>query len=116
MSLGPPMKALELGVDALAVYRMTKFIIDDELLADLREKITDRYPPDSTKLGYLVGCPWCVSIYMGTAAVARPDLLPQAVGGGVARARLLRGHRDGLRASLTLRWLGVSCPLFRDTV
>jgi hypothetical protein len=71
------MKPLALGVDALAVYRMTKFIIDDELLADLREKITDKYPPDSTKLGYLVGCPWCVSVYMGTIAVAARAFFPK---------------------------------------
>jgi hypothetical protein len=71
------MAAVDIGVDALAVHRLTKFVIDDEIFADLREKITDRYPPESTKIGYLVGCPWCVSVYMGTAAVVARALFPK---------------------------------------
>lgn len=70
------MKLLDLLVDGLATYRMTKFIIDDELLADVREKFLDKHPADSTKLGYLVGCPWCISIYMGTAVVTARALAP----------------------------------------
>jgi hypothetical protein len=59
-------------VDALAVYRLTRLVVEDTVSEPLREWIWKNHPPDSTRLGYLVTCPWCVSIYMGTAvAVAR---------------------------------------------
>jgi hypothetical protein len=63
--------------DALAVFRLTKLVVDDEIFADVRDKLLDRFPPESTKLGYLITCPWCVSIYLGGAAVAARALLPR---------------------------------------
>ena len=58
--------------DALAVYRLTRLVIEDEITQDMREKIWERYPPQSTKIGYLISCPWCSSIWLGAGvAVAR---------------------------------------------
>jgi hypothetical protein len=65
--------ALRLLVDALAVYRGTKLVIDDKLTEDLRARVTARFgDADESKVGYLITCPWCVSIYLGGAlSVAR---------------------------------------------
>jgi len=72
--------------DALAVYRLTKLVNDDEIFADARDRLLARFPPEEHKFGYLLTCPWCVSIYMGGAvALARAaaprkwDVLAQAL-------------------------------------
>lgn len=70
------MSVLGFVSDALAVYRLTKLVLDDEILADVRDRITERFPPESTKTGYLLTCPWCVSIYLGGAVVAARLALP----------------------------------------
>lgn len=58
----------DLSIGILATYRLTKLIIDDELLAELRQAAYSRLEKmdDSTlknKLIYLLGCPWCISIW-----------------------------------------------------
>jgi hypothetical protein len=63
--------------DALAVFRLTKLVVDDEIFADVRDKLLDRFPPESTKLGYLITCPWCVSIYLGGAVVVARLVAPR---------------------------------------
>lgn len=50
--------------DILATYRLTKLVIDDKLTEDLRKVIYEKFPSDS-KLVYLIGCPWCVSVWAG---------------------------------------------------
>lgn len=59
------MRILSLLLDIIAVYRITKLIIDDEILHEFREKVWEKYPPESTKIGYLITCPWCTSIWAG---------------------------------------------------
>lgn len=56
---------LDLLLDLVATYRLTKLMLDDTILDDVRNKIWDRYPPESTKIGYLFTCPWCMSIWAG---------------------------------------------------
>lgn len=54
-------------IDALATYRATKLVIDDEITADLRERAYSeiaRLPKkQAEKLRYLLSCPWCVSVW-----------------------------------------------------
>jgi hypothetical protein len=71
-------RALDLAVDALAVFRLTKLVVDDEIFADAREKLLDRFHPDETKIGYLITCPWCVSIWAGGAVVVARAVAPRA--------------------------------------
>ena len=52
-------------IDSLAVYRLTKLVIDDYITEDLREAVFSRFSPQQTKIGYLFTCPWCVSIWAG---------------------------------------------------
>jgi len=54
-------------IDALATYRATKLVIDDEITADLRDaayreiaRLPKKY---ANKLAYLLTCPWCISIW-----------------------------------------------------
>jgi len=68
---------VDFTADVLAVYRLTKLVIDDEIFADIRDRFFDRYPPDSTKLGFLASCPWCVSVYLGLMAAVASEFAPR---------------------------------------
>lgn len=61
------MKIVSLLLDIIAVYRITKLIIDDDIMNEFRQMVWKRYPADSTKIGYLITCPWCTSIWAGIA-------------------------------------------------
>jgi hypothetical protein len=63
-------------VNALAVYRGTKLIIDDKITEPAREWFFDRWSPVNTWT-YLFTCPWCVSIWLAGIAVAGQYLIPQ---------------------------------------
>jgi Protein of unknown function (DUF1360) len=54
---------LTLLVDTVAVYRLTKLATEDRITEDLRELLFKHFPPQSTRLGYLMTCGWCVSIW-----------------------------------------------------
>lgn len=71
------MDGLDDLVDALAVYRLTKLVNDDEITADIRDKLLERFHPEDTKIGYLITCPWCVSIYMGAAVALAREVAPR---------------------------------------
>lgn len=71
------MSLIPLLVDTAAVYRLTKLVIEDEILADIREKVWEKFPPESTKIGYLTTCPWCVSIWMAGLVFALRKLNPE---------------------------------------
>lgn len=68
---------------ALATFRITKFILDDELPRELREKAEDalairQHHLLARKLDYLIHCPWCVSMYVATPlailALKKPEI------------------------------------------
>jgi hypothetical protein len=63
---------------ALAVYRSSRFIIEDVLPEPLRNKIWDRFPP-SHGLGYLITCYWCTSFWVATAFTIGYILIPSVV-------------------------------------
>lgn len=69
-------KALDLVVDILATYRLTKLILDDKLTEDLRFLVFDKFPRDS-KMSYFMTCPWCVSIWAGAAIFGLRKISPQ---------------------------------------
>lgn len=49
---------------ALATFRITRFLLADELFSPLRDRIWAKWPPESTKIGYLLTCPWCLSVWI----------------------------------------------------
>lgn len=71
------MQLLRLILDIIAVYRLTKLAIADEIVYDIRQKVWEKYPPETTKIGYLFTCPWCMSIWMGGAIFALRKISPE---------------------------------------
>lgn len=57
----------DLILTSLATYRLTKLVIEDEITADIRDVIFNKFDPRETKIGYLFTCPWCVSIWAAGA-------------------------------------------------
>lgn len=55
------------AITALATYRLSRLAVEDEIFSGPRDKIWNRYPPESTKIGYLLTCYWCSSIYAASA-------------------------------------------------
>lgn len=76
------MSLTEHAIDALATYRLTKLVIDDEITAELRDAANshlDNHPGTaSKKLKYFLTCPWCVSIWAGGAIVGLRLVSPKA--------------------------------------
>lgn len=60
------MSAVAVLTDIVATYRLTKLVMDDKITEDFRAFIYSKFPRDS-KTAYLIGCPWCVSIWAGLA-------------------------------------------------
>jgi hypothetical protein len=71
---------LDALVDALATYRLTVLIKDDKITERPREAVFRRYgqlgDDDVRNPSYLLGCPWCLSIYFGALAVAARRYAP----------------------------------------
>lgn len=65
-------KPVEVAVDVAATYRLTRLVISDEIAREPREwalaridAIRKKHPKLAYKLEYLLGCPWCVSVWAG---------------------------------------------------
>lgn len=80
---------------ALATHRLTRLITLDEITRPVRSRLHDRLSvqhPDSLpivrttrkSLAYLLTCPWCVSVYAGTATALLQDR--RLSGGTIIRA------------------------------
>lgn len=76
---------LDVVVDVLAAHRITKLVIEDEITADLRSDFLDRHDPATSKLGYLVTCPWCTGFWVSAGVVAARRAAP-GLWGGIALA------------------------------
>jgi hypothetical protein len=63
--------------DSLAVYRITKLIMEDKITEDLREWVYDKFPQGS-KVRYLINCPWCVSVWGGLAIFGLRHVSPKS--------------------------------------
>jgi hypothetical protein len=73
--------ALVMTVDFLAIYRLTTLIKDDKITEDLRRVVFRRFGEPSAehshKVSYLLNCPWCLSIYFASGAVAARQFRPR---------------------------------------
>jgi hypothetical protein len=66
--VGSPLdRPLPVLVGALAVARLTRLVIEDEITSPLRDRITQwadgADDATSASVRYLLTCPWCVSIW-----------------------------------------------------
>lgn len=63
-----------------ATARLTKLINEDKITEPLRNKIHKKFPrnPDNTPSlpGYFITCPWCMSIWTGTALTVLSAVSP----------------------------------------
>jgi len=60
------MSVIDLIILALATTRITLLITTDTITERLRERIWRRYPPETSRYGYLITCNWCSSFYAAT--------------------------------------------------
>ena len=61
---------------SLFVYRLTRLVVLDEILAPVRDWIWDRKSPRDSQIGYLFTCPWCVSLWAALPVVFSYALFP----------------------------------------
>ena len=59
------MTTIDFIIFALATYRATRLVTTDEIFSNLRNRFWNRFPPETTKTGYLLTCEWCTSIWLG---------------------------------------------------
>ena len=79
------MNPVDALLDVLATYRVTRLVVDDELTSPIREYIWHNHPPDDTRLGYFVTCPFCVSIWAGGAVALMSSTPSDRVFSGTVR-------------------------------
>jgi len=91
---------LELTIACLATYRITRLIVQDEILNGPRNWIWKKFPPESNKFGYLFTCVWCTSVWVASLLVISRIIIPEAtrvveiVLALSAIAGLLSAHED----------------------
>lgn len=75
---GPRMTldALTYIVLTLATFRVTRFITTDFLFDPMRQWIWKKFPPETTKIGYLITCSWCSSFWVAAIIIAAYLLAP----------------------------------------
>jgi hypothetical protein len=66
----------EAAVLVLAVFRVTRFVVKDYLFASVRDWVWDRFPPESTKTGYFITCPWCVGFWLSLVLYTCYTIMP----------------------------------------
>jgi hypothetical protein len=71
------MTTLEFVVLGLATYRITRLVIRDELLARPRNFFWKKFPPEKSLLGYLLTCPWCISIWVASILLISSIIIPE---------------------------------------
>lgn len=93
---------LTLAVGALAVHRLTRLAVEDEITRPVRERIT-RWAEGTAErkahfqIAYLTTCPWCVSAYVAAGWAALIATAPGVA--TVAGAGLAWSSVSGLLAS-----------------
>jgi hypothetical protein len=58
---------INLLIDVLAVARLTRLVVEDQLTQPLRDVIDGNY--QESRVAYLVHCPRCMSVWAGLAVV-----------------------------------------------
>ena len=61
---------------AFAIYRIAHFIIEDFLFEPVREWVWSRFPPETTKTGYLFTCYWCLGFWISLFVIGLYLILP----------------------------------------
>jgi len=67
---------LQFIILGLATYRITRLFIRDTILSTPRDWFWSKFPPESSKLGYLLTCEWCLSFWIGSLLVFSAIIIP----------------------------------------
>lgn len=59
----------------LAVYRLSRLVVEDAVLEPLRTRVWAKFPP-SNMIGYWFTCYWCTSIWFATLVVVSYTIVP----------------------------------------
>lgn len=51
---------------ALATYRVTRLVTRDVIMDSFRNWFWKKWSPEESKLGYLLTCEWCLSIWVAS--------------------------------------------------
>ena len=62
----------------LAGYRLTRLIIEDEILDTPREWVRSKFKPNG-KADYLLGCPWCMGFWVALIIAIMYLVIPTAM-------------------------------------
>lgn len=66
-------------VDGLATFRLVKLVRDDRITQAFRDAVESRFgSPESSKVAYLMDCPWCLSVYFGVGLTLLRRRWPRA--------------------------------------
>ena len=85
---------------ALATYRLTRLVTTDTLTTPAREWVQARYD----RLGYLVGCDWCSSMWLAPGPVLLGVLAPDSTWSLVVLGIPAASAVVGITATLVGRW------------
>lgn len=95
----PCMDALTLFLTVGATARLTRLITTDKILERPREALLDRLNPHGM-ITYMLGCRWCVSIYVGAAATIYATITAGNVWCMAPMAALTASQATGILASM----------------
>lgn len=84
----------------LAVMRITRLINFDTILDPVRIAAAKVFGPDSTVI-YFLGCPWCVSIWVGMASAWIPVVIVGLPWCWFVLVALATSHLVGVAAGLS---------------
>lgn len=70
---------LAIVILSLAVFRVTRLLIEDTILEPLREKTIFKMHPTDSKIRELFTCPWCVGFWLSVMSVGMFYLWPAVI-------------------------------------
>lgn len=73
------MGAIEFVILGLATFRITRLATRDTIFESARNKFWRRFPPETSKIGYLLTCEWCLSVWVGSLVVISAMIIPVTV-------------------------------------
>jgi hypothetical protein len=68
---------ITLVILSLAAFRLTRFVTTDTIFNRQRSFIWRKFPPESTKLGYLITCPWCIGVWLSSLVYLSYIIFPE---------------------------------------
>lgn len=105
--MGAGTETIQLVLGMLAVARLSRLLVVDEIAAGLRRAALRRLDPDrplDLKVAYLIYCQWCQSIWVGAAvmplAVMFPGSMPLRIALSVLAASQIAGILGDVRVRL----------------